>query len=468
MIKQLEEAGTEFDKISGISTSCVAVADDVAPCATAVNPRDALHQMQYMLSIVEDHGTQLHMKFGQEKCKLLISARPKQIRNVQALLQAEPELLTFYGSPVQTVEDSYVHIGVPQATHKQSQVMADYRIEKAQNISYKLQGVTKNSLAGVSPISNRKMFISYHQPTFLYGTDTMCLNVADMERIETKYRKTLKCMLSLPDCTTSAAVYLNVGVLPATAQRDIEILGLLGQLAVCDGEAQEIIENTLTFYGINLNGWSSLARITCLKYGLPDPLQYFEHPWRPDRWRDHCKKTVRNYWETDLLQVVQASDTLKYVDVEYASVSVPMRVWQMAGLCSISARQATVQNWMLLGVYFTRIFLHKMRKVKSPLCLGCNEKSEDLIHFILHCGYFSTIREKYLPQYTTQNSKLSEILNNEELIMLSILDPVSSKLPETVIRNWLSVKTAYSISREFCYNMHRKREKLYQEMDKET
>jgi hypothetical protein len=115
--------------------------------------------------------------------------------------------------------------------------MADYRIERAQNISYKLQGVTKNALAGVSPISNRKMFISYHQPTFMYGTDTMCLNVGDMERIETKYRKTLKCMLSLPDCTNTESVYLSIGVLPATAQRDIEILGLLGQLAMCDTES---------------------------------------------------------------------------------------------------------------------------------------------------------------------------------------------------------------------------------------
>ena len=113
MIQQLEKAATEWDIISGISTSCVAVADDVAPCATAANPRDALHQMQYLLNIVEDHGTQLHMKFGQDKCKLLISARPKQIKNVQALLQSEPELLTFYGSPVQTVDESYVHIGVP-------------------------------------------------------------------------------------------------------------------------------------------------------------------------------------------------------------------------------------------------------------------------------------------------------------------------------------------------------------------
>ena len=85
-------------------------------------------------------------------------------------------------------------------------------------------------------------------------------------------------------------------------------------------------------------------------------------------------------------------------------------MWQMAGLCSISARQATVQNWMLLGVYFNRIFLNKMQKVKSPLCLGCTEKSEDLVHFILHCGYFSTIREKYLPQYITQHGKLSKIL----------------------------------------------------------
>ena len=65
----------------------------------------------------------------------------------------------------------------------------------------------------------------------------MQLNTTDMERIDVKYRKVLKCMLSLSDCTTSAAVYLNAGVLPATAQRDIEILGLLGQLAICDGEA---------------------------------------------------------------------------------------------------------------------------------------------------------------------------------------------------------------------------------------
>jgi hypothetical protein len=467
MISQLEDAASPSDRISGVSTSCVAVADDVAPCVTGDHPREALHQMQHLISIVEDHGTQLHMKFGKEKCKLLISGRPNTIRKVQTLLKTEPELLTFYGTPVQTVEDKYIHIGVPQAPFKQSQVMADYRIEKGQNISYKLQGSTKNSLMGISPLSNRKMFISYHQPSFLYGTDTMHLNTTDMERIEVKYRKVLKHMLSLPACTTSAAVYLNIGVMPASAQRDVEILGLLGQLAMCDSESQNIrsvITNTLTFYGVNFTGWSSLVRKTCHKYGLPDPLQYMQYPWRPDRWRDHCKRTVKDFWEKQLLQTV--GESLKYMDMDYASLQIPMRVWQMAGLCSVNVRQATVVNWMLLGVYFTREFLHKMKKASSPICSGCpSQVNETLKHLLLHCEYYQKIRESYLPKYIQQNSQLSEIFSNEDLIVQTILDPLSSNLPDSVREGWESAKTVYCLSRQFCYSIHKRREKLYEEAD---
>ena len=101
-------------------------------------------------------------------------------------------------------------------------------------MTYKLQASTQNSLCGISPLSNRKMFLSYHQPSFLYGLDTMHLNTTDMNKLEMKYRHTLKHMLSLPDCVSSPLVYRTIGILPATAQRDLEILGLLGQLGMCD------------------------------------------------------------------------------------------------------------------------------------------------------------------------------------------------------------------------------------------
>ena len=151
MIKQLELCAKKPDFVSGIPTSCVAIADDVAPCATASHPRDAIHQMQLLLNIVEDQGTQLHMKVGADKCKLLVSGRPKQIKAVTRVLMDEPEILTFYGSPVKLVEDHYVHIGVPQAPLKQSTVIVGYRIARVQDMTYKLQGSTKNAISGVKP-----------------------------------------------------------------------------------------------------------------------------------------------------------------------------------------------------------------------------------------------------------------------------------------------------------------------------
>ena len=381
----------------------------------------------------------------------------------------EPEILTFYSSPLKLVEDHYVHIGVPQAPLKQSKVMVDYRIARGQDMTYKLQGSTKNAISGVSPLSNRKMFMSYHQPSFLYGTDTMCVNLGDIERLEVKYRKTLKCMLSLPECTVSAAVYICIGVLPAEAQRDIEILGLLGQLAMCDQEAQNIraiVEHTLTFYGVNFPGWSGLVRRTCLFYGLPDPLQYLLNPWRSDRWRDHCKKVVTSYWENKLIKIIDKTPSLEYIDTSTASLSIPMRGWQLAGLSSVNVREATIVNWMIMGTYFTRDLLFKMKKSDSPNCLGCgNGTNESLSHFLIHCPYYDQIREDYLPKIILLNNNISEIVNNEFHLILSILDPASSKLPEKFVHNWSSVKSAFKMSRKFCSNMHEKREKLIKEYE---
>ena len=69
-----------------------------------------------------------------------------------------------------------MHIGVPQTAKNQSKVIVDYRLERSDAVSYQLQGVTKNSLSGNSPLANRKMFVSYQHPTFIYGTDTMSIN----------------------------------------------------------------------------------------------------------------------------------------------------------------------------------------------------------------------------------------------------------------------------------------------------
>ena len=91
-----------------------------------------------------------------------------------------------------------------------------------------LQQSTKNTMQGVSPLSNRKMFISYFQPSFLYGIDTVNMNKGDLEHIEISYRSVIKHMMAVPDNTPSCSIYLISGILPAEAQRDLDIMGLLG------------------------------------------------------------------------------------------------------------------------------------------------------------------------------------------------------------------------------------------------
>ena len=62
-----------------------------------------------------------------------------------------------------------------------------------------------------------------------------------------------------------------------------------------------------------------------------------------------------------------------------------------------SLKKATIVNWVIMGVYFTTEFLQKMKKVKSPLCLGCpNQINETLNHILLHCGYYKIIHQAKL------------------------------------------------------------------------
>ena len=55
------------------------------------------------------------------------------------------------------------------------------------------------------------------------------------------------------------------------------------------------------------------------------------------------------------------------------------------------------------------------------------------------------------------NNKLAEICDEENLLVISILDPLSSKLPHSITANWSSVTGAYEVARRLCYKIHSKK-----------
>ena len=99
MVSDLEKNCVD-DRMSGHPSGVVAVANDVAPTSRGTNPREALHNLQNLLHIVEDWGNQLHIQFGVDKCQLLVTARNKKLKKTLKILENEPEVLTFYDKPV--------------------------------------------------------------------------------------------------------------------------------------------------------------------------------------------------------------------------------------------------------------------------------------------------------------------------------------------------------------------------------
>ena len=153
--------------------------------------------------------------------------------------------------------------------------------------------------------------------------------------------------MTVPDNTPSCSIYLVFGILPAEAQRDLDILGLLGQIAVCPSDLQkvtDIISNNLAFYGTDFGGWSGLVRLTARKYSLPDPTEYMKSPWRPDRWRSYCQDKIATHWDEKLKQDAEPKPSLIFLDICSLSVTKPAKIWSMAGLEAVEVKKAFVVN----------------------------------------------------------------------------------------------------------------------------
>ena len=103
----------------------------------------------------------------------------------------------------------------------------------------------------------------------------------------------------------------------------------------------------------NCGGWSGLIRKTALEYDLPDPLQYLDNPWRPDRWRAHCKMIISTKWDNKLREELEPKSSSLYIDIESLSTTTPMQIFQQAGLNSGAVKEATIVSWMFCGNYFT-------------------------------------------------------------------------------------------------------------------
>ena len=122
--------------------------------------------------------------------------------------------------------------------------------------------------------------------------------------------------------------------------------------------------------------------------------------------------------------------------------------------------------WFLLGVFHCNSFQHKMKKRPNGQCSCSSLHEENIPHILLSCEYYSEIREKFMVELTFCNINLMKYSNDVNILLTSFLDPQSPKLPDEIKHGWTSLDKVYNISRNYCYNIYKKREKIQESLEK--
>ena len=101
-----------------------------------------------------------------------------------------------------------------------------------------------------------------------------------------------------------------------------------------------------------------------------------------------------------------------------------------------------------------------MKKVKTPQCDLCLESLENQLHFALQCGALREIRSQYMTKFIAACPNITQYISNQQILFLAILDPFSPLLPEDIRGGWKSSNEIYELSRNYFYDLHKKREKI--------
>ena len=200
-------------------------------------------------------------------------------------------------------------------------------------------------------------------------------------------------------------------------------------------------------------------------YGLDDPLDLLQQPWRADRWRQHVKKVIMEYWTSVLSESCSSYSTLDLFDTTRLRLDSAHPIWVAAGRDSVATSRAVIVMWLLLGCYNTGERLFKFKKAKSPVCVLCSHNNEvgpsdDRVHFLLSCPALSEIRESFLCQFVSLSPMLTKYIEVSKNFLLCLLDPLSPRVPQDLRESWISESEVYKVSRNFCYSMHRRRTKM--------
>ena len=107
--------------------------------------------------------------------------------------------------------------GITRAGKRESAINVNDRIRLARGTSYSRMNTGLHGANGLSPETSYVIYRAYVLPRLLYGLEVLSLTQGQLDQLSRHHIQILRNILSLPQRTASAAVYM-LGALPLEAE----------------------------------------------------------------------------------------------------------------------------------------------------------------------------------------------------------------------------------------------------------
>ncbi|XP_052806151.1 uncharacterized protein LOC128235381 [Mya arenaria] len=232
-----------------------------------------------------------------------------------------------------------------------------------------------------------------------------------MEKLEVFQKKSIKQLLSLPNNTADAAIYIISGVLPVEAQIHKKALTLLNNICLQDDNSIEktLAQRQTIVKDGKSNSWFIEIRRLLWFYDLDDIISVISNPFKRVVWKNKVKNVVNYKWKEQILTTAVHYKSLQHMNFQFYQ---PGHTHPILRIKTKSTRDITripVKLKLLVGTYILQSTKANFNQNSvNPTCQLCNESSETLEHFILECINLQTVRKPIINDIIIEFNKCAK------------------------------------------------------------
>ena len=247
--------------IGSIHVGSPTVTDDIALVADSpVDLQTALHFMHGNSS--KDRST-----FNSTKSEVVIfnSVRSREPQS-WSLGQHEIEEST-----------SAIHLGIHRDNKRNFNILD--RIQTGRRALYSLMGAGLHGKHGISPVVSGKMYQTFVRPKVIHGLEAVQLNNKEKKLLENFECNIFKQLQTLPDRTSTTAVYVLMGIPPITSIIEKNAINLLINIFRSPETTEyQMIHRQLAMKNHESSSWVTHIRNLLAKYNLPSAFDLIQNP----------------------------------------------------------------------------------------------------------------------------------------------------------------------------------------------